>query len=126
MLEKNKLLCLGCEMMWANSEPCIIWEINETTITIKLGKTLKKVSQDELYPIPVTEEYLKKRGYKKAKYILERWISKDNRVTIYKDEDNDWWTVQVDNKHYESVGSVDIKFVHQLQIFLGITYQEEI
>ena len=86
-------------------------------------------------PIIITKEFLEKNGFKfEEKPFLkelnvDHYVSQDGRIWIGKwsnSNDKDW-CCHIDNEDYETVGSSDIQFVHELQhLFKLCNYKKEL
>ena len=78
-----------------------------------------------LKPELITEEWLESNGYHKEILMgkFERWISEDRRIEITKDSNMSGrdWTVHIDNEDFQSIGSLDIQEVWQLDAMLKLT-----
>lgn len=79
-------------------------------------------SEDDLYPIPITEELLEQLGFFKEEYSIchdfefKKWID-GYPITInnlsnsrYRD-----YYIHIDNRVYETILGADIQYLHQLQ-----------
>ena len=79
----------------------------------------------ELKPEIITEEWLESNGYHKEILMgeFERWISEDRRVEISKGSNmvGRDWSVHIDNEKFESIGSLGIQEVWQLNAMLRLT-----
>ena len=86
-------------------------------------------------PIELTEEILEKNGFKKeTRYDLGfsgQWYSPDRRIVceadeVYLNSDNKWY-VHIDNESFESIGSCELTYVHELQhLFNLVKYKMKI
>ena len=80
----------------------------------------------DIYPIPLTEEILLVNGYGEDKDAgFKRYQSKDGRILVsgdpnYKNTDNTWW-VHIDNEDMESIGGLEISYLHEFQNLLRLS-----
>ena len=80
----------------------------------------------DLEPIPLTEEFFEKNGIEKVDYDLLKpnlvFESKDQRIRItdITNSGDGYWCVHVHNEDYETIGSCDVKYVHQFQQLLRL------
>lgn len=80
----------------------------------------------DLEPIPLTEEFFEKNGIKKVDYDYLKpnvlFDSKDKRVQVTNltNSGDGYWNVHIDNEDYETIGSCDVKYVHQFQQLLRL------
>ncbi|MBQ9391924.1 MAG: hypothetical protein IJU02_07015 [Lachnospiraceae bacterium] len=72
------------------------------------------VTTDELTPIPITEDMLKKNGLKRVEYGVEfgNYKSKDSKIKLIKDFNN--WIFKVNDGIYD-IMRCEITYVHELQ-----------
>lgn len=81
--------------------------------------TLEWAWMNILVPIPLTEEFFEKNGFKKETDIVgDEWVSKDRRLIVRKDCSNMVgrdWHIHIYNEDMQSIGSGCIQFVHQFQ-----------
>lgn len=81
------------------------------------------VDEENIEPIPITEEFLLKNGFVKESFVDSCiYASDDNRITFdaYSPNYPRKWYVHVDNEDFASIGGCDLDYVHQLQQFLNI------
>lgn len=86
------------------------------------------ISFSEIEPIPITEEWLKNNGFLKIYDKLECFTAfykeiNENFIEIrfgISNTSRDHVVCHVDNCDRESIGCVDIQYVHQLQNFLTV------
>lgn len=91
--------------------------------------------EDELYPIPITEELLLKLGFIKEEetishdFEFKKWI--DGYPITVSDlsntKDRDYY-VHIDNRLYETILGADIQYLHQLQnaIYFAIRHELDV
>lgn len=81
---------------------------------------------EDIRPIPLIEEFFEKNGIKRVHYNYfgdhMLFESEDKRIQIndLTNSGEGFWNVHVDNKDYQSVGSCDVKYVHQFQQLLRL------
>ena len=81
-------------------------------------------------PIPLTEEFFEKNGIKRVNDLLLKpnimFESEDKRIRIMDltNSGDGYWNVHVDNEDFDSIGSCDVKYVHQFQQFLRLCEYE--
>jgi hypothetical protein len=78
-----------------------------------------------LSPIPLTEEFFEKNGFVLDNEFLQLYKiyeNKDKRiqVTDITNSGDGYWNVHVDNEDYETIGSCDVKYVHQFHQLLRL------
>lgn len=102
-------------------------------ITIIKSDYLNEALAESFYPIPITEDFLKKNGFE-HKCIIEpdeyypeglfEWEKEvqGNRVTLSVGSNKIGcdWRLHVDNCDRDSIGHVAVQYVHQLQNVLNI------
>ena len=78
-------------------------------------------SEDKCKPIPITPEILEKNGFEREDWIDNkgRFVSADGRLILQNDENfinslNTWY-IHIDNEDFETIGSCELTYVHQLQ-----------
>ena len=92
----------------------------------------KNISGDnDVYlPIPLTVEILEKNGFEMADDTYTRptvfYFSKDRRVQVSNltNSGDGYWCVHVDNEDFETIGSCDVKYVHEMQNLLRLCKYE--
>ena len=91
------------------------------------------IAFEELAPIPITEDFLKKNGFiqkciiEPDDYYTEGLFEWEKEVqgncvilkTLSNKVDCDW-CVHIDNSDRDSIGNIDIQYVHHLQNVLNI------
>ena len=99
----------------------ILWDGNATTVDQGLIAYLCVHDNDRAKPIPLTEEWLIKFGFKTPEgYLAGNYILGDYRVNI---EDFVLW--RVDGAYEGDTYLVGIKYVHQLQnLYFALTGEE--
>ena len=81
---------------------------------------------EDIRPIPLTEEFFEKNGIKKVDddYLKPNVLfeSKDKRIRIsdLTNSGDGYWYVHVDNEDYDTIGTCDVKYVHQFQQLLRL------
>ena len=93
--------------------------------TIANGADIDLAEEGCYEPIPLTEEFFEKNGFVLDNSFYphyKKYESKDKRIIISDDVNSGdgYWYVHVDNEYYETIGSCDVKYVHQLQNQLRI------
>lgn len=109
-----------------------VFELDKDRVRISNIKDLW-VSIDDVYPITCRPEFLKRFGFKETVDILlgrtfwESFIGDKTspfsnwfRITVKKNSEytnsiNRSWSFHADNSHFESVGSGEFEYIHQLQ-----------
>lgn len=106
--------------------------IGDSFVNLKMSDEYPNV----LYPlnnieqIPLTAEIFEKNGFELCK---ESWTSnyrfyfnKDKRVQIsdLTNSGDGYWNVHVDNEDNETIGSCDVKYVHEMQNILRLCKYE--
>jgi hypothetical protein len=80
----------------------------------------------DLEPIPLTEEFFEKNGFKKVDYdylepnLLFESDDKRIQITDVNNSGDGYWYVHVDNEDYDTIGRCDVKYVHQFQQLLRL------
>lgn len=86
----------------------------------------QKPASSEIEPIPLTEEFFEKNGIKKVVYnYIEPCVifeSDDKRIQIneWTNSGDGYWNVHIDNEDFDTIGSCDVKYVHQFQQLLRL------
>lgn len=97
--------------------------INECRVAIVGRGAYMEVSNEDIQPIPITTEILEKNGYVKDEDI-RGYVSFCHRIIFhYEDEfknTGNSWYVHVDNNCFDSIGSIEVTYVHQFQQFLRL------
>lgn len=77
------------------------------------------IAEEDIEPIPITEEFLLKNDFVQRYGIF---VSEDSRVIVDHSKANSLrqWYVHVDNEDFASIGWCDVEYIHQLQQFLNI------
>jgi hypothetical protein len=92
--------------------------------TIANGADIDLAEEGCYEPILLTEEFFEKNGIKKVDYVdgFKMFESEDKRIRIMDltNSGDGYWNVHIDNEYYETIGSCDVKYVHQLQNQLRI------
>ena len=92
--------------------------------TIANGADIDLAEEGCYEPIPLTEEFLDKNFIPNNKILSTYKIyeSEDMRIRIMDltNSGDGYWNVHIDNEYYETIGSCDVKYVHQLQNQLRI------
>lgn len=94
----------------------------------------RHIYNDELRPIPITDEWLYKFGFKRGGYdMIEVWHPDKPRFVMVgyldNEEDNDYmgWNYNREGTTEEEYGSsrIEIRYVHQLQnLYFALTGEE--
>lgn len=77
-------------------------------------------------PIQLTEKFFEKNGIKKVIYnYIEPCVifeSDDKRIQIneWTNSGDGYWNVHIDNEDFDTIGSCDVKYVHQFQQLLKL------
>lgn len=88
------------------------------------------ITEDDIRPIPLTEEFFEKNGFKKVDcdYLKPNVMfeSNDKRIQIIDltNSGDGYWNVHIDNEDYATIGSCDVKYVHQFQQLLQLCEYE--
>jgi hypothetical protein len=92
--------------------------------TIANGADIDLAEEGCYEPIPLTEEFFEKNGFKKAAVfdIFKMFESADKRIQITDctNSGDGYWYVHVDNEDYDTIGNCDVKYVHQFQQLLRL------
>lgn len=92
--------------------------------TIANGADIDLAEEGCYEPIPLTEEFFDKNFIPNNKILSTYKIyeSEDMRIRIMDltNSGDGYWNVHIDNEYYETIGSCDVKYVHQLQNQLRI------
>lgn len=92
--------------------------------TIANGADIDLAEEGCYEPIPLTEEFFEKNFIPNNKILSTYKIyeSEDMRIRIMDltNSGDGYWNVHIDNEYYETIGSCDVKYVHQLQNQLRI------
>lgn len=99
-------------------EILIVGKIHRDSVADKWGEIC---FDDEIEPIPVTQELLEKIGFKEEKALvsLYQYWEGSNKYKLNVDEyytngDRRWY-VQIDNNMCRSIGCGEFTYVHELQ-----------
>lgn len=127
-------LCVGCYVMYNNntfqvtdisrSWPRVEMRYNnKPTVTIFNGGILT-VGLDEITPLEITEEFLKRNGFELDEKMYEDFEDKYYElklekfmITIHEGSNTigrNWW-IHIDNEDCCTIASADVQYVHQLQ-----------
>lgn len=92
--------------------------------TIANGADIDLAEEGCYEPIPLTDEFFEKNFIPNNKILSTYKIyeSEDMRIRIMDltNSGDGYWNVHIDNEYYETIGSCDVKYVHQLQNQLRI------
>lgn len=86
------------------------------------------IDEFDLEPIELTEELFEKLGFEKSyfpcytEHETHYWMSKDKRIEI-RDTTNrgeGYWYVHVDNSDFETIGGLDVRYLHEMHMFLSL------
>lgn len=79
---------------------------------------------EDIRPIPLTEEFFEKNFIPNNKILSTYKIyeSEDMRIRIMDltNSGDGYWNVHIDNEDFETIGSCDVKYVHQFQQLLRL------
>ena len=105
-----------------------ICEIRETSYLIRyMNGNFAKVTNEEIKPIPLTQEILEKNGWKKSKINdCAYFYYKDGLFLTYTSKDGKFW---FDDFDYSSSICVELPYVHSLQHLLfglGLNHEMEV
>lgn len=81
---------------------------------------------DEIEPIPLTPEILKRNGFVKSELIFnyDHYIGIDDRVTLHNEHEfmnsNNEWYVHVDSEDYSTIAGCELTYLHELQHLLSL------
>lgn len=103
-------------------------EIYETSVLVEdTNKEWEAEAIDiaNIKPIPIAEEFFEKNGFmldNKFLQLYKIYDSEDKRiqVTDITNSGNGYWNVHIDNENYDTIGSCDVKYVHQFQQLLRL------
>lgn len=85
---------------------------------------------EDIRPIPLTEEFFSKNGFSLVEpaknFPYNIYDSEDKRIQVsdITNSGNGYWSVHVDNEDFETIGSCDVKYVHQFQQLLRLCEYE--
>ncbi len=94
----------------------------------KTGKSVAGIPTDELDPIPLTAGLLQEIGFEPVRKTLgkpeEEWNKEIDGYPIrvmkgYSNNPQREWSVHIDSWDYDTIGSADVAYLHQLE---GIIY----
>lgn len=94
--------------------------------TITNGADIDLAEEGCYEPILLTEEFFEKNNIKKVDYDYLKpnmlFESEDRRIQItdLTNSGDGHWNVHIDNEDYQTVGSCDVKYVHQFQQLLRL------
>jgi hypothetical protein len=108
------------------------WSKEPNVILSKINGLKGFYQSDEIEPIPLSEEWLLKFGFKKDTYEEGTWIH--GKFCIYKSREEDvyWRQIWAYNEGIANVGwnvldeEKEIKFLHELQNYFYIISREEL
>lgn len=95
-------------------------------IKTNMGLTTTDDIINRVKPIPLTTAIFEKNGFKKVDYDYLKpnvaFDSKDMliRITDLTNSGDGYWYVHIDNEDYSTIGSCDVKYVHQFQNLLTL------
>ena len=106
--------------------------IDYTKVDVNILYTLAQENQNVLSckPIPLTAEILEKNWFEMADDTYTRptvfYFSKDRRVQVCNltNSGDGYWCVHVDNEDFETIGSCDVQYVHEMQNLLRLCHYE--
>lgn len=83
------------------------------------------LGNDVFQPIPITEDILTKNGFKRTYDNIDGYKfynSEDGRICVsdLTNMGDDYWNVHIDNEDFSTIGSCDVKYVHQFQQLLRL------
>lgn len=84
---------------------------------------------NDIEPIPLTKEILKKNEFIDYSFPFAYFCSKDRRIEVkaITNSGDGYWCVHVDNEDFETIGSCDVQYVHEMQHLLRLCrYEKEI
>lgn len=82
---------------------------------------------DNIEPIPITREFLENNAWEREDMMwgadeeIEIWLSPDHRVELRSNKNHDMcnsdaaWAVHFDNVDFETIGSGEVTYLHELQ-----------
>lgn len=98
----------------------------------KLGNIPHWLREEEHDPIPVTEDMLKRIGFKEDTAIVKfyRYWDKDYKYKLDIDEgytnSGKKWSVHIDNGDCNTIGSGEFTYVHELQNLVRINCKSDL
>lgn len=102
---------------------CHIHNEMDPYVTLEIEEGVTYVDEYNPQAIPLTEEILLSNGYHKENAgDVETFLSDDGRILVsndtnYRNTHNKWW-VHIDNEDMDSIGGLEISYVHQFQNLL--------
>ena len=110
-------------------------EILQITEILSWGVNVKEYDDAtadsiDILPVPLTVEILEKNGFEMADDTYTRptvsYFSKDRRVQVCNltNSGDGYWCVHVDNECFETIGSCDVRYVHEMQHLLRLCKYE--
>lgn len=81
---------------------------------------------EDIRPIPLTEKFFENNGIKKVDYdylkpnVLFESDDKRIQVTDLTNSGDGYWNVHIDNEDFDTIGTCDVKYVHQFQQLLRL------
>lgn len=89
------------------------------------------LTENEFAPILITTDFLEKNGFidNKERYkgfFDFYYISKDRRVIVTErgNSGDGCWNVHIDNEYFSTIGSCDVRYVHEMQHLLRLCNYE--
>ena len=96
--------------------------------TIANGDDIDLAEEGCFEPIPLTEEFFEKNGFKKVAgddcFMLLESEDKLIQITNWANSGDGYWSVHVDNEDYDTIGDCKVKYVHQFQQLLRLCEYE--
>lgn len=81
----------------------------------------------EVEPIPITEEWLMKNGFKQSKKLIVPFAIYEGEINYCNIELRKYsntigcdWSLHVDNQDLQSIANADVQYIHQIQNLLNL------
>ena len=109
----------------SEGEPFVLIDNKEIWVSSWMHTTMLK-------PIPITEELLKELGFEKSTDniievpIFTKTIENDFHIEVKKFHGYDEWRFHVDDCDHDSVGSLDLHYLHEAETFVYLTTKKEL
>jgi hypothetical protein len=108
--------------------PMVEWKYNNKPVVTLFDGGIFTVGLDEIDPIPITEEWLTKQGFKREYEELCEYTYYIREIDGYFVEvrigcsnmSDEYVNCHIDNCDRTSVASADIRYLHQLQNLLNL------
>lgn len=125
-----KELRVGAHVEYGGKRCLVTWIFGKA-VDLRIGSDNKTISGASIDPIPITTELLRELGFTPDGTPFEEWHTELDGYPIrvmqgYSNRAEQEWSVHIDSWDYDTIGSADVAYLHQLEGIIYLCTNEEL